>query len=35
MFKDAKGVMTPLEVKVPVQQPTPPAGMQHGGAHKH
>jgi len=35
MFKDAKGVMTPLEVKVPIQQPNPPAGMQHGGAHKH
>jgi copper(I)-binding protein len=35
MFKDAKGVMTPLDVKVPVQQPTPPAGMHHGGAHKH
>ena len=35
MFKDAKGVMTPLEVKVPIQQPNPPAGMQHGGTHKH
>ena len=35
IFKDAKGVMTPLEVKVPIQQPNPPAGMQHGGAHKH
>ena len=35
MFKDAKGVVTPLDVKVPIQQPAPPAGMQHGGAHKH
>ena len=34
-FKDAKGMTTQQELKVPVQQPTPPAGMQHGGAHKH
>ena len=35
LFKDAKGVTMQQELKLPVLQPTPPAGMQHGGAHKH
>ena len=35
IFKDAKGVTTQQELKLPVLQPSPPAAMQHGGAHKH